>query len=101
MKSKYRRRHVLSHRTFGKWSIGLRYSIETKLSSDAVRKEALTYFVNGFGLKTVSDESDTLCLEGGGGQITMMFCPGTTTTIEIETQEWDNAVRDFMSKIKR
>jgi len=31
----------------------------------------------------------------------MVFCIGTRTTIEVETQEWDNAVRDFMGNIGR
>ena len=79
----------------------MRYSVETKLSLDAVKKEVLAFFVNGLGLKIVSDEPETLCLEGGGGHVTMVFCPGTTTTIEIETQEWDNSVTDFMRKIKK
>lgn len=80
--------------------VSLRYSMETKLSPETVMKEALDYFEK-LGLKVSRDEEDTLCLEGGGGHVTLTVCPGMRTSIEIETQEWDDVVKNFMLKIKR
>ncbi len=79
----------------------LRYSVDTKLPLEAVKKEALTQFVEKLGLNVTNDEEDSLCLEGGGGHITMTFCPGPRTSVEIDTQEWDVAVREFMQRIRK
>jgi len=79
----------------------LRYSVETGLAPEAVMKEALAYFRDGLGLKVSSDEENTLCLEGGGGHVTLIVCPGVKTTVEIETREWDRAVTQFMVRIRR
>ena len=77
----------------------MRYSIETRLSSEKVLKEARAYFIDVLGLKVSSEEENKLCLEGGGGYVTILTCPGTKTNIEIETQEWDRVVKEFMEKI--
>lgn len=78
----------------------MRYSLETKLSPETVMTEAHAYFEK-LGLKVSRDEEDALCLEGGGGHVTVTVCPGIRTSIEIETQEWDDAVKNFMLKIKK
>ena len=79
----------------------MRYSLETKLESEKVKQRALAYFKDELGLKVTSDEGNTLCLEGGGGHVTLLVCPGDKTRIEIETQEWYRAVTQFMTKIRR
>jgi len=79
----------------------LRYSVDTSLPPEAVIKEALAYFRDGLGLKVSSNEENTLCLEGGGGHVTLVVCPGAKTRVEIETREWDRAVRQFLSRIQR
>lgn len=79
----------------------MRYSVETSLAPEAVIKEALAYLRDGLGLKVVSNEENTLCLEGGGGHVTLTVCPGVKTAVEIETREWDRAVTEFMSKIRK
>jgi len=79
----------------------LRYSIETRLTPEAVIKEALAYFGTELGLKVSSKEENILSLEGGGGHVTLIICPGEKTTVEIETREWDRAVTQFMSRIRR
>ncbi len=79
----------------------MRYSLETKLSAEAIKKEAITNFVDKLGMSVISDQAGTLCLEGGGGHITMVFCPNGVTTLEIQTQEWDDAVKDFLAKIRK
>jgi hypothetical protein len=79
----------------------LRYSLETKMAAEAVRTEALAYFRDRLGLRVTNDEENALCLEGGGGYVTILVCPGDKTSIEIETREWDNAVTDFLTKIHK
>jgi hypothetical protein len=79
----------------------LRYSLETKLSAETVRKEALAYFGDRLGLKVTDDKDNALCLEGGGGYVTIRVCSGDKTSVEILTQEWDNAVTDFLTKIRK
>jgi len=79
----------------------LRYSLETKLSAEAVRKEALAFFRGRLGLKVTNDGENSLCLEGGGGYVTITVCPGDRTSVEIQTQEWDNVVPDFLAKIRK
>jgi hypothetical protein len=75
--------------------------LETKLPTETLVKEAISFFVNTFGLKITNQEENSICFEGGGGQVTIVFCPGTKTNVEIETQEWDNIVREFMTKIRK
>jgi hypothetical protein len=79
----------------------LRYSLETKLSAETVRKEALAYFGDRLGLKVTNDGENALCLEGGGGYVTITVCPGDRTSVEIQTQEWDNVVTAFLAKIRK
>ena len=79
----------------------MRYSLETKMSAETVRAEALEYFGDRLGLKVTNDEDNALCLEGGGGYVTILVCPGDKTSVEIETREWDNAVTDFLTKIHK
>ncbi len=79
----------------------MRYSVETKLTPEKVVEEARSYFINSFGLRISSDEENKLCLEGGGGYVTILVCPGAKTSVEIETREWDRAVKEFMERIHR
>lgn len=79
----------------------MRYSVETRLSPEKVMEEARSFFISGFGLKVSSEEENELCLEGGGGYVTILTCSGAKTSVEIETREWDRAVEEFMERIHR
>jgi hypothetical protein len=47
------------------------------------------------------DELETcVTFEGGGGHVSVVACVGEKrTTLELETREWDYAVRQFMHKV--
>ena len=79
----------------------MRYSVETKLPTTKVIEEVRSYFIDNFGLKTTSEAENRLCLEGGGGYVTILLCPGARTSVEIETRELDRAVKEFMERIRR
>ena len=64
-------------------------------------EEARSFFIGSFGLKVNSEEENELCLEGGGGYVTILTSPGAETSVEIETREWDRVVKEFMERIHR
>jgi hypothetical protein len=37
--------------------------------------------------------------KGGGGYVAITAQPGDKTTLELETREWDRAVRQFMAEV--
>ena len=79
----------------------MRYHVTTKLSS----REAIAYAKDHFGPHGVGldvlDEGETcVTFEGGGGHVSVVACAGEKkTTLELETREWDYAVRQFMHKV--
>ena len=79
----------------------MRYEVATKLSP----QEAIAYAKGDVGPQgigvAIMDEND-LCvtLDGGGGHVSVVACPGEgKTTLELETREWDYPVRQFMQKV--
>ena len=78
----------------------MRYEITTSLTPEEVIEDALHYFGPGStGLALTSQTSQGVVFQGGGGHVSIQVQPGTTTTIDIETQEWDYPVRQFMARI--
>jgi hypothetical protein len=76
------------------------YSVETKLSTDQAIQEAVKYFgPGGLGLKLVDQEPCCANFEGGGGHVSVRAVSGETTTINMETREWDYHVKQFMRQL--
>lgn len=76
----------------------MRYGVSTNLSPERVIEKAVEYF-QGLGLKVKSRNEGTVCLEGGGGDVTITACSNDETDVEIVTTEWDYHVKQFMQRI--
>lgn len=82
----------------------MRYEVSTKRTPQDVIQHAITHFgPQGMGLQVVDRNEACLIMQGGGGHVAMTACagktPGEKTTVEIETREWDYAVRQFMEQV--
>lgn len=80
----------------------MRYEVITGLTPREALELAITHFgPRGAGLHIVSQTNLSLVFQGGGGHIALSAQPGKKTTLEIETREWDFAVRAFMAQVSR
>ena len=80
----------------------MRYEVTTTLTPEEVIEDALHYFGPGStGLVLTSQTSQGVVLQGGGGHDAIQVQQGVTTTVDIETREWDYSVRQFMARIGR
>lgn len=80
----------------------MRYQVTTALPAPEVLERAIGYFgPGGLGLAVISQTPRAVVFQGGGGFVAVTAQSGTETTLELETREWDQAVRKFMDKISR
>jgi hypothetical protein len=80
----------------------MRYEVVTELTPREALEQAITDFGSGgLGLAIISQSNLSLVFQGGGGYIGITARPGATTTIELETREWDYAVQQFMARVHR
>ena len=78
----------------------MRYEVTTGLTSGEALEQAAAYFGRGgMGLQVVSQTPQSLVFQGGGGHVAITVQPGATTTLELETREWDFVVRRFMEQV--
>lgn len=79
----------------------MRYQVTTKVSPQEAIEQAFAYFgPQGVGLELIEQSDMCLQFEGGGGHVSIVACPGEQqTTLELETREWDYAVRQFMEQV--
>ena len=79
----------------------MRYQVTTKLSSQDALNQAKHYFgTQGVGLELIDEQETCVTLAGGGGHVSVLACTGeNNTTLELETREWDYAVRQFMRAV--
>jgi hypothetical protein len=78
----------------------MRYKVQTILLSQVALEQAQTYFgPKGQGLTMTSQHKRALRWEGGGGHVSIMVKSDTPTLLEIETREWDEAVRQFIAQL--
>jgi len=80
----------------------MRYQTTTELTPRQTLEQALADFgPGGVGLQITSQTNLGLIFQGGGGHIAVTAQPGTETTVELETREWDYAVQQFMARVHR
>jgi hypothetical protein len=80
----------------------MRYQVTTPLTSHEALERALTHFgPRGLGLTITSQTLLGVIFQGGGGYVAVMVQPGSATTLELETREWDHAVRQFMIQVSK
>jgi hypothetical protein len=74
----------------------------TFLKPEDVVKRAINFFgPKGLGLKITNEESCSVCLEGGGGDVRITAAAATKgTTVDVETREWESQAKDFMAVLK-
>jgi hypothetical protein len=76
----------------------MRYGVSTKLPPEKVLEKAVDYFEK-IGLKIKSQDDKMVCLEGGGGEVTITVCSNDETDVDIVTSQWDYHVKQFMQRI--
>jgi hypothetical protein len=80
----------------------MRYQVTTPLTPREALEQALADFgPSGLGLQLTSQTNLSLIFQGGGGHIAMTAESGAKTMLEIETREWDYAVKQFMARVQR
>jgi hypothetical protein len=82
----------------------MRYEVKTQLTPEAALQRAIGYFgPQGIGLEITDQNQACLIFQGGGGHVAVTACPGKEpkekTRVELETREWDYAVRKFMAEV--
>jgi hypothetical protein len=79
----------------------MRYHVTTKLSPPEALQRAIEHFGSqGVGLQLVDQNETCVSFEGGGGHVSIVVCPGdNNTTVDVETREWDYAVRQFVQHV--
>ena len=79
----------------------MKHKVKTALTSQEALEQAKTYFgPRGRGLAVVSQGKQSLRLRGrSGGHVDITVKRSLTTTLEIETRSWDEAVRQFMAEL--
>lgn len=77
----------------------MRYGTETTLTTEEVLELAEEYFgEGGLGLELASRDDCCVSLAGGGGHVTITVIEKEKTEVDLETQEWDYHVKQFMTK---
>jgi hypothetical protein len=80
----------------------MRYQVTTPLMPREALERTVIYFgPGGLGLAVTSQTPLSVILQGGGGYVAVSVQPGGETTLELETREWDYAVRQFMVQVSR
>lgn len=80
----------------------MRYEVRTAKTPREVLEQAIEDFgPHGLGLQLTSQQNLSLVFTGGGGHIAITTHPGPTTTVELETREWDYSVQQFMARVQQ
>jgi hypothetical protein len=80
----------------------MRYEVITRLKAQQALDRVASHFgPQGLGLNIIAKDESGMVFQGGGGHvaITVQRAEAEKTTLEIETREWDYAVRRFMEEI--
>lgn len=72
----------------------------TRSPEEAVQKLKRFFGQGGLGLDLKEETSVCLTFEGGGGYVIATLCQeGGGTRVDLATQEWENQVREFSSRL--
>lgn len=76
----------------------MRYGVITHLAPEKIIEKAVEYFEK-LGLEVTQRDGDSVCLEGGGGHVTISVCGDGQNEVDILTEEWDKKVKEFIQRI--
>ncbi|HUV25271.1 MAG TPA: hypothetical protein VMW26_07565 [Methanomassiliicoccales archaeon] len=76
----------------------MRYGVSTHLAPEKVIEKAVEYFEK-LGLEVTQRDEDSVCMEGGGGHVTLSVCGEDKMDVDILTEEWDQKVKEFIQRI--
>ena len=76
-----------------------RYGRKTNLSPSEVIEKAVKYFGGEWGLSITERTEERVCFASDVGHVTIDTCQNDKTDVELETREFDNPVKEFMSKL--
>jgi hypothetical protein len=79
----------------------MRYETQTSLPPERAFAAADHFFRKEFGCPPERLDGRELTYSGGGGHVTVRVLGELPTTLEIETTEWDYAVRGFIEQLPR
>lgn len=79
----------------------MRYETHTSLPPERAIAAAEHFFGKEFACAPEHQDGNELAYSGGGGHVTVRVLGETPTTLEIETADWDFAVRGFMEQLPR
>lgn len=80
----------------------LKISKESKLKPEEAIKRAVAFFgPKGHGLEVTDEGNCCATFEGGGGSVHVSVSASKKgSSIDVESQEWDYQVKQFLDKIK-
>jgi hypothetical protein len=80
----------------------MRYTVKTTMAYQDVLGQAKDYFgPESKGLTLTSEHPRTLRWQGGDGSVTLMVKSEAPTLLEIETQVWNEAMRQFIAELPK
>jgi hypothetical protein len=79
----------------------LNLEVRTKLSQEEVSQRLKKFFgKGGLGLEITEETPQCISFEGGGGHVTAVLrLDENKTRIDLETREWENQVKKFVSSL--
>jgi hypothetical protein len=77
----------------------MRYEVQTYMTAQEVTETAVAFFGVDLDLELQSQAFGVLHFVGGGGYVTLTFKDEEPVTVELETQQWDAQVEEFMARI--
>ena len=79
----------------------MRYEVQTYMTPQEVTETAMGFFGVDLDLELENQAFGVLHFVGGGGHVTLTLKDEEPVTVELETQEWDAQVEEFMARIAR
>ena len=75
--------------------------VKTKISPEEIIKRTKAYFgKGGLGLNLVEESPGCLNFSGSGGFVNVLICSEEeTTSIELQSREWDYQVKEFAATL--
>lgn len=79
----------------------IKVTAKTKMSPEEAVKKAIEFFgPQGLGMKVKDQQATCASFEGEAGSVSVVACTeGKRTSVDLESREWENQVKEFVSVI--